>query len=68
MEKTITATNGKKERAKPVPQNAERITAGALKLNLEERVKMVKILQAANESEVIEIEDSFNKAKALLSQ
>lgn len=49
-----------KERKKPVPQKVESITAGALKLSLQERVGLVKELQISIGKEV---EDLKNRAE-----
>lgn len=42
---TVTQTEEKKPRQSPVPQKAEAITAGALKLSLQEKVTLVKSLR-----------------------
>jgi hypothetical protein len=46
------ATTEKKPRKSPVPANAERITEGALKLPLEERIDLNKILSDSIKNEM----------------
>lgn len=67
MEKTITATNGKKERAKPVPQKYEAIEAGALKLPLDQKVNLKNKLNAAITVEFNERKAEFEKAEKLIN-
>lgn len=57
----------KKSRKSPVPQGWERISQGALKLQLKERVDLRNALSSSIEKELAEMEQSLTDAKALLN-
>ena len=57
----------KKTRKSPVPQDAGRILAGALKLSFNDRVSLRDELTASIEEELKAMEDKFNSAKKLLN-
>lgn len=60
-------TTEKKTRKTPVPQGSDRITQGALKLPLEERVKLRNDLTDSIDNELKAMEDSYNSAKKLIA-
>lgn len=57
----------KKPRKSPVPQDAARITAGALNLPLEEKVALRNSLTLSIDSELKEMESKYNQAKKLIT-
>lgn len=61
-----TNLNGKKARKSPVPQDAKRITEGALKLPLRERVELKKLLSISIDNEITGMETDFMEAKKLI--
>lgn len=56
----------KKARKSPVPANPERITEGALKLPLKERVDLKNALTESITRELQDMENSLLKAKEML--
>lgn len=69
MKPEVTAeTNltGKKARKSPVPQDAKRITEGALKLPLRERVELKKLLSISIDHEITGMETDLGEAKKLI--
>lgn len=62
-----TNLNGKKERKQRVPQDAARITKGALNLPLEEKVALRNSLTDSIDRELKEMESKFNEAKKLIN-
>lgn len=61
-----TNLNGKKERNPPIPKDAKRITEGALKLPLRERVELKKLLSISIDNEITGMETDFMEAKKLI--
>lgn len=61
-----TNLNGTKKRKSPVPQSGDRITEGALKLPLKERVALKNMLSSSIENELKNMETDFNEAKKLI--
>lgn len=62
-----TNLNGKKARKSPVPANADRITEGALNLNLKERIKLRNVLIESITNELNEMERQFKEGVDLLN-
>lgn len=69
MKPEVTAeTNlGKKERQSPIPKDAKRITEGALKLPLNERVAIRNLLTVSINNELKDMEEKWNQAKKLIA-
>jgi len=55
----------KKTRKSPVPQNFDRITQGALKLPLKERVDLKNALSASIEKELADLEEILKVSRNL---
>lgn len=55
----------KKTRKSPVPQDGKRITEGALKLPLQERVALRNELTISIDAELKTLEETWNAAKKL---
>lgn len=65
---TVTQPEEKKPRQSPVPQKAEAITAGALKLSLQERVTLTKTLEKSINDEVAGMKAKLDEALGLVSK
>lgn len=58
----------KKPRKSPIPQSYERIEAGALKLEFEDKVKLAKILKESIKAELEQKEAAFKSASELVKE
>lgn len=56
----------KRVRKSPVPANADRITEGALKLDLKKRVELRNKLSTSIDNELKQLESDLAKAKELI--
>lgn len=63
-----TNLNGKKERATPIPKDGKRITEGALKLPLDQRVALRNELTKSIDEDLDDLEFRFNEAKKLVGK
>lgn len=62
-----TNLNGKKTRAASVPKDGTRITEGALKLPLRERVALRDKLTSSIDNEITQMGEDYNAAKTLVN-
>ena len=70
MKEQVTAEtnlNGK-QRATPVPKDGKRITEGALKLPLDQRVALRNTLTTSIDNELAVLEREWNEAKKLVGK
>lgn len=70
MAKTIVdaeTTISKKTRKTPVPQQVDRITEGALRLELKDRVALKNVLSDSISKELEEMETNLQNAKKLMN-